>query len=144
MDQIDRKIVSMLGHDGRLSNAQMPRELEVSEGTIRRRVKNLLDSKTISIVAASYPKNLGFFSEALIGVQCEPDKVTDISNNIASLEHTRWVIATTGSYDIFCLVALESSEELGNFIRLDIGSIEGIIRTETFVNLSVAKREYGA
>ena len=84
------------------------------------------------------------FSEALIGVQCEPDKVTDISNKIASLEHTRWVIATTGSYDIFCLVALESSEELGNFIRLDIGSIEGIIRTETFVNLSVAKREYGA
>ena len=53
------------------------------------------------------------------------------------------MIATTGSYDIFCLVALESSEELGNFIRLDIGSIEGIIRTETFVNLSVAKREYG-
>ena len=143
MDQIDRKIVSMLGHDGRLSNAQMARELEVSEGTIRRRVKNLLDSKTISIVAASDPKKLGFFSEALIGVQCEPDKVTDISNNIASLEHTRWVIATTGSYDIFCLVALESSEELGNFIRLDIGSIEGIIRTETFVNLSVAKREYG-
>ena len=69
---------------------------------------------------------------------------TDISNKIASLEHTRWVIATTGSYDIFCLVALESSEELGNFIRLDIGSIEGIIRTETFVNLLVAKREYGA
>ncbi|MED5283452.1 MAG: AsnC family transcriptional regulator, partial [Chloroflexota bacterium] len=73
MDQIDRKIVSMLGHDGRLSNAQMARELEVSEGTIRRRVKNLLDSKTISIVAASDPKKLGFFSEALIGVQCEPD-----------------------------------------------------------------------
>ena len=74
MDQIDRKIVSMLGHDGRLSNAQMARELEVSEGTIRRRVKNLLDSKTISIVIAD-PKKLGFFSEALIGVQCEPIKL---------------------------------------------------------------------
>ncbi|GIS30094.1 MAG: hypothetical protein Ct9H90mP2_04770 [Dehalococcoidia bacterium] len=35
MDQIDRKKVSMLGHDGRLSNAQMARELEVSEGTIK-------------------------------------------------------------------------------------------------------------
>ncbi len=143
MDQIDKKIVSMLGLDGRLSNAQMARELGVSEGTIRRRVKQLLDSKTISIVAASDPKKLGFFSEALIGVQCEPDKVEDISNKIASLDHTRWVIATTGSYDIFCLVALESAEELGNFIRIDIGSIAGIIRTETFVNLSVAKREYG-
>ena len=60
MDQIDRKIVSMLGHDGRLSNAHMARELEVSEGTIRRRVKILLDSKTISIVASD-PKKLGFF-----------------------------------------------------------------------------------
>ena len=42
MDLIDKKIVSMLGQDGRLSNAQMARELDVSEGTIRRRVKNLL------------------------------------------------------------------------------------------------------
>ena len=73
MDLIDKKIVSMLGLDGRLSNAQMARELDVSEGTIRRRVKNLLETKTISIVAASDPKKLGFLSEALIGVQCEPD-----------------------------------------------------------------------
>ena len=49
MDQIDRKIVSMLGRDGRLSNAQMARELDVSEGTIRRRVKNLLDSKSLNL-----------------------------------------------------------------------------------------------
>ena len=56
------KIVSMLGLDGRLSNAQMARELDVSEGTIRRRVKNLLETKTISIVAASDPKKLGFLS----------------------------------------------------------------------------------
>lgn len=143
MDLIDKKIVSMLGQDGRLSNAQMARELDVSEGTIRRRVKNLLESKTISIVAASDPKKLGFLSEALIGVQCEPDKTDDISSELAALPHTRWVITTTGSYDIFCLVALESAEELGKFIRVDIGSIEGIRRTETFVNLSVAKREYG-
>ena len=40
MDLIDKKIVSMLGQDGRLSNAQMARELDVSEGTIRRREKN--------------------------------------------------------------------------------------------------------
>ena len=139
MDLIDKKIVSMLGLDGRLSNAQMARELDVSEGTIRRRVKNLLETKTISIVAASDPKKLGFLSEALIGVQCE----RDISAELSALPHTRWVITTTWSYDIFFLVALESAEELGKFIRVDIGSIEGIRRTETFVNLSVAKREYG-
>ena len=63
MDLIDKKIVSMLGLDGRLSNAQMARELDVSEGTIRRRVKNLLETKTISIVAASDPKKLGFLFE---------------------------------------------------------------------------------
>ena len=75
-------------------------------------LRSLLETKTISIVAASDPKKLGFLSEALIGVQCEPDKVGDISSELAALSHTRWVIATTGSYDIFCLVALESAEEL--------------------------------
>ncbi len=44
---------------------------------------------------------------------------------------------------MFCLVAVENPEQLGEFIRVEIGSIQGIIRTETFVNLSVSKREYG-
>ncbi|MBI62670.1 MAG: hypothetical protein CL775_01350 [Chloroflexi bacterium] len=143
MDSTDLKIINILTEDGRISNAHIARELELSEGTIRRRIRNLIDTKTINIVAVSDPKKLGYSSEALIGIQCEPNEFGEVSKKIASLKQTKWVISTTGSYDVFCLVAVENPEQLGEFIRVGIGSIQGIIRTETFVNLSVSKREYG-
>ena len=39
--------------------------------------------------------------------------------------------------------SLESAESLGTFLRTKIGTIEGVQRTETFVNLAIKKRTYG-
>ena len=50
---------------------------------------------------------------------------------------------TTGAYDVFVWAGLESAESLGQFLRTKIGPIEGVQRTETFVNLSIKKRTYG-
>ena len=38
---------------------------------------------------------------------------------------------------------MESTEELGKFIRGPIGTIQGVRRTETFVNLKIVKRGHG-
>ena len=50
---------------------------------------------------------------------------------------------TTGAYDVFIWAGLESAESLGTFLRTKIGIIEGVQRTETFVNLAIKKRTYG-
>ena len=39
MDELDRKIISLLQLDGRASNAKIAREVGVSEGTVRRRLR---------------------------------------------------------------------------------------------------------
>ena len=46
MDSTDLKIINILSEDGRISNAHIARELELSEGTIRRRIRNLINIKT--------------------------------------------------------------------------------------------------
>jgi hypothetical protein len=38
---------------------------------------------------------------------------------------------------------MESAEQLGRFLRLKLGSIEGIRHSETFVNLSLKKLPTG-
>ena len=45
MDELDRKIVGILQQDGRASNAKIARQLGVSEGTIRRRLKRLIEDE---------------------------------------------------------------------------------------------------
>ena len=40
-------------------------------------------------------------------------------------------------------MTLPSSEDLGNFLKSEVGTISGVRRTETFVSLMVRKRNYG-
>ncbi|MCI0440507.1 MAG: Lrp/AsnC family transcriptional regulator [Chloroflexi bacterium] len=144
MDGLDHKIISLLQQDGRASNAEIAREAGVSEGTIRRRLKRLIEEQFIKVIALMDPGKMGYSSEALIGIQVEPDRLDDVASQLAALEEIGWVAVITGSYDIFAWATLPSSEELGTFLRTKVGSISGIRRTETFVNLEVKKRGHGA
>lgn len=135
MDPIDTEIIKILQDDGRASNAGIARKLMVSEGTVRRRLKKLVEDEFIQIIALPDPRKMGYESQALLGVQVEPDKIGDVANNLSSLGEVNWVAITTGTYDVFAWVTLPSAEALGLFLRNDVGSIPGVRKTETFVNL---------
>ena len=143
MDELDSKITALLQEDGRASNAQIARRVGVSEGTVRRRLKRLVQEEYISVVALLDPGRMGYASEALVGVQVDPDKVDQVADDLARLDETSWVSITTGGFDIFAWATLHSAESLGIFLRTKVGTIPGVRRTETFVNLAVKKRGYG-
>ena len=143
MDELDRKIINLLEHNGRASNARIARDVGVSEGTVRRRLKRLISDQIINVIALPDPRKLGYESEALIGIQVDPDKIDEVATQMSMLEHSRWVTITTGTYDVFAWVTLPNAELLGRFLRNEVGAIDGVRRTETFVNLQVMKREFG-
>jgi Lrp/AsnC family transcriptional regulator for asnA, asnC and gidA len=143
MDELDRSVIRILQKDGRASNAQIAREVGVSEGTVRRRLKRLIQNGVIRVIALPDPEALGYDTEALVGIQVDPDKIDSVAVELAALQEATWVSVTTGSFDLFSWVTLPSSEELGNFLKSRVGTISGVRRTETFVSLSVRKRNYG-
>jgi Lrp/AsnC family transcriptional regulator for asnA, asnC and gidA len=140
LDNIDKKIIDALKLDGRTSNAKIARSLSVSEGTVRRRIKKMTSDGVISVYAVPDPKKTGYFAEALIGIQVEAGRLTEVASKISEHKYTTWVANTTGSYDIFTWVTLPTSLELGKFLSNELGKIEGVNKTETFVNLEVLKR----
>ncbi len=143
MHDLDIKIISMLQDDGRVSNVEIARNAGLSEGTVRRRLKRLIQDKFIRVSVLRDPGKMGYTSEALVGVQADPDKIDKVAEDLAQLDEVDWVTITTGAYDIFAWAALQSGEALGIFLRTKVGTIPGVRRTETFVNLSVRKRGYG-
>ena len=143
MDELDRKIIALLQRDGRASNAKIAREVGVSEGTVRRRLRRLVQQDVVKIVAVPNLEKLGYATTALVGLQTGPGKSDEVADAIASLDEAQYVAITTGAYDIFIWAGLESAESLGTFLRNKIGNIEGVQRTETFVNLAIKKRTYG-
>jgi len=143
MDELDRRIIAILQADGRASNAKIAREVGVSEGTVRRRLRRLIDGDVIKVIAVPNLEQMGYGTAALVGIQTGPGKVDDVAAAISALDEAHYVAITTGAYDIFAWVGLESPEKLGTFLRGKVGIIPGVTRTETFVNLAIKKRTYG-
>jgi Lrp/AsnC family transcriptional regulator for asnA, asnC and gidA len=142
-DELDRKIIQMLQDDGRASHAKMARDLDVSEGTVRRRLTKLLDDGAFRIVAFAEPRQLGYHTSAFIGLQVDPARVEYVAGKLAELVEAEHVAITTGSYDIFVWVNLASSEALAEFLHTKVGVISGVRDTETFVSLQTKKRIAG-
>ena len=143
MDELDRKIIALLQFDGRASNAKIAREVGVSEGTVRRRLRRLVQEDVLRVVAVPNLEKLGYTTTALVGLQTGPGQSDAVAEAITKLDEAHYVAITTGAYDVFIWVGLESAENLGNFLHTKVGVIDGVQRTETFVNLAIKKRTHG-
>ena len=124
MDRLDEKIIQILRDNGRISNAEIARDLNVSEGTIRRRIRKLIQNETVRIMAIPDPQKIGYNTVALIGIESDPDKIDDVANYLSNLRETQYVALTTGSFDIFIWVAVSSTEELGKLLRTSIATLD--------------------
>jgi Lrp/AsnC family transcriptional regulator for asnA, asnC and gidA len=142
MDELDRKIISLINSNGRASNAHVARQVDVSEGTVRRRLKKLIRNDVIHIVGIPNPEKLGFPTEAIIGLKVDPDHLESVANKLSEMPDTQYVACTTGAYDIFTWVAVSSPDSLRRFLVEQVAPIPGIRSTETFVNLATKKRFY--
>ena len=86
MDELDRKIIALLQIDGRASNAKIAREVGVSEGTVRRRLRRLVQDDVIKVIAVPNLEKLGYGTTALIGLQTGPGRSDSVGDAIAKME----------------------------------------------------------
>ena len=143
MDQLDVKIIVHLQKDGTATNAGIARKTGVSEETVRRRLKRLMSEKYIRVVAVPDASRMGFESQVIIGLQVDADKVDSVSDELAVMPEVTWVSVTTGSFDIFAWATLKSSDALSDFLRKRVGTIPGVRKMETFINLASKKEQMG-
>ena len=135
LDKIDKKIIELLEVDGRTSNAFIAKEIGVSEGTIRRRLVKLLSGDYLHVNAVANLTKIGLDSQAIVGIKADADKVEQIVETLSQFQEVKWLTETAGQYDVFCWVALSTTNDLGKFLRDKLGGIAGLQRSETFVSL---------
>ena len=139
VDDLDNQIVEILKKDGRASNAHIARALGVSEGTVRRRLRMLIEGGVIHVNVSLDPVKMGLTTEAIIGLEVAPDKMDPVCASLADFDEIGYVTLTTGAMDVFAWGRFSSTESLGLFLRSKVGKIPGVRRTETYMCISVRK-----
>ncbi len=142
IDATDRKIIKLLQVDGRISNTQMAKELDMSEATIRTRLNRLIEEKYIQIVAVSNPLKLGFETVGILKINVDVRKIDYVTQELEKLKPIWFIVHTTGDSDIYTEFVTKSIEDLNELIFNKIYKIDGVIRTDTSMILKYVKRRY--
>ncbi len=146
MDRLDVQIISQLQDNGNATNANIARSITpspVSEETVRRRLKRLMQDGYMKIVAVPDARKMGYESQVIIGLQVDADKIDDVADALSEMNEVSWVSVTTGSFDIFGWATVKSFDQLSDFLRTRVGRIEGVKKMETFLTLESKKQEHG-
>ena len=141
LDEISKKIVEQLQHDGRKSYAEIGKAVGLSEAAVRQRVQKLTESKVMQIVAVTDPLSLGFSRQAMIGIKCSGD-ATKLSKDLAGISSVDYVVLTAGSFDILVEAVCEDDDHLLSLINNEIRPLPGVISAESFVYLKLEKQHY--
>ena len=132
-DKVDEKIIGYLKDDSRESFVDIGKKLKLSESAVRRRVKNLVDSKT----SKKFTIELGEENVTSAIVLVSVDSATDtskVSLKLAKLDGVKTVYEITGQYDITTIMSASSIAEINNSIDA-LRKITGVVDTNTVIIL---------
>jgi DNA-binding Lrp family transcriptional regulator len=115
IDHLDDKIIEILKKDSRRPFVEIANELEVSEGTIRSRVKKLFEEGVIqAFTIKTSSKNVKALVEVKIDVNVNTSEIAD---QIASFDGVSEVYEVTGEEDIVAIIDVTSSPQLNEIIE---------------------------
>lgn len=139
IDELDLKLMQELQEDGRARHVNLAKKLDVVEGTVRKRIRNLVESNIIKTIAVPNLHKLGYNFMSFMALEVQLASLREIADNLAQKPNVCYLAFVTGRYDMIAVVLTRSPEELAHFIEKEISAIPSILRTETFVNLEILK-----
>ncbi len=142
LDELDWKIVDILRIDGRMSNREIGRRLQVSEGTVRGRLKRMRQAGVVRITAVTDVRAIGKNVWGSIGIRVDRERIYEVAKALEEIDELSFVAVTLGLYDIIAFVVADSREQLLEILTERIRGIPGVRRTETAEALEVLKHQY--
>jgi Lrp/AsnC family transcriptional regulator for asnA, asnC and gidA len=140
LDDLDRKIIALLGVDGRLSASEVAARVGgVSERTARNRIAALLQSKMITIGAIPDPTAMGLEVQADVMIEVEPGMVETVAVALGDYDEVGYLAATTGRFNLSAAISVASQADLLDFCENAVGKLQGVRRVEPWVILRMYK-----
>lgn len=142
LTELDRVIIDQLQRDGRRPYTRMAKDLGVAESTIRSRTEQLIKRGVLQVVGVTDPLRLGYDQMAMVGVRCESDRLLAVADEVAALSEVTYVVITAGTFDLLVETVCRDNAELLSFLADRLRRIPGVVSTETFVYLRIAKQSF--
>ena len=129
----DHRILEILRGDSRKSFVEIGKQLGLSESAVRRRVKNLIQDKTIkrfTIEVGSVEKTSAI---TLLSVESSTD-TSLVTTKLLAIKGVKIVYEITGQFDVAAILGAPSISEINQSVDM-IRKIPGVSDTNTVIIL---------
>jgi DNA-binding Lrp family transcriptional regulator len=136
LDDLDRRLVSLLREDGRAPVARLAADLKVSRATVDSRIRRLLDSGALLGFTARVRSDYDAGSvRAIMLIEVAGKSTTAVIRSLRGIPELEALHTTNGAWD---LVAEINAPSLGYFDRVlrTVREIDGVQNSETSLLLS--------
>jgi Lrp/AsnC family transcriptional regulator for asnA, asnC and gidA len=143
LDELDQRIIDRLAEDATLSNRKIARDFGLTEGTIRARLKRLLEAKAIRVTAVTNVARLRNPILAYLWIEvdaaCHVDTVAKV---LATLPEITFVAVMLGRCDVLAMTLVEDADGLTHFLHGTIDKIPGVHRVQYTLGQQFIKHDF--
>jgi Lrp/AsnC family transcriptional regulator, regulator for asnA, asnC and gidA len=141
LDDTDKAIIRELQVDGRIPHAKLAGRIGMSQAATRQRVKRLIDSGVMEVVAVTDPAALGAGLQAMLAITVDQDARV-VAEQLGDLAEVDYLVLTSGRADILCEVVCADSAHLLELVNGRVRNIPGVRTIEVSTYLRLLKQSY--
>jgi Lrp/AsnC family transcriptional regulator for asnA, asnC and gidA len=136
------KLLFELTKDGSISVPALSKKLGINASVLYSRIKRLMKKKLIKKFTVVIDDSLlGIGVKASVGINRDPKLKDNIHKKMMETPEVISISEVTGRFDIIVKVHAKNLEALHSIVIEKIGKIDGIINTETFVELQKTDKD---
>jgi Lrp/AsnC family transcriptional regulator, regulator for asnA, asnC and gidA len=142
IDDLDLKILTELSKDAGISVPRLSKKINVNASVVYSRIKRLLKRgliKKFTIVINDEAR--GFTVRSLTGINMDSKLRDNVLNELFKIPEVREIAEVTGRFDILVTMTARSLDEIHQLISEKVGHVEGVQKTETFIEMRKTSRE---
>jgi len=142
VDKIDQKILSELTNDSSISIPKLSEKINVNSSVVYSRIKRLIKKKLIERFTIEInDKELGYGVKSLTGINMDSKQRDNVIQELFKIPGVREVSEVTGRFDILVTMYAENLGEMYRIVSDNIGKIEGVISSESFIEMKTRKKQ---
>ncbi len=142
VDNLDLKILSELSADASISIPKLSKKIDVNTSVVYSRIKRLLKRKMIERYTIEInDKELGYTVKSFTGINIDSKQRDNVINGLFEINGVREISEVTGRFDILVTMHAKNLAEMHRLISEGIGKIQGIIGSESFVEMKRRKKQ---
>lgn len=130
-DDLDRSLALALQANGRATWREIAAVLEVSESTVARRARYLIQEGLVQVTAIADANRCGLGRNVLVQFSCPLRELGPVAEKLADREDTRFVALVTGPCDLLAEIIVPSRLGLLRVLMKELANVSGIRSTVT-------------